>query len=33
MDGEPDLSLRDWTTVGAAHAEAFRAASTLRRAQ
>lgn len=32
VKGEPDLSQRDWTTVGAAHAEAFRAASMLRRA-
>lgn len=29
-DGVPDLSRREWAAVGAAHAEAFRAARTLR---
>ncbi|WP_082914203.1 glycosyltransferase family 4 protein [Microbacterium sp. H83] len=32
IDGLPELSRRDWSTVGAAHAEAFHAAAALRRA-
>lgn len=32
LDGTPDLSQRDWSTVGSAHAEAFRSAHSLRRA-
>ncbi|WP_337002638.1 MULTISPECIES: glycosyltransferase family 4 protein [unclassified Microbacterium] len=32
-EGAPDLSQREWSTVGAAHAEAFRAAAALRRAR
>jgi glycosyltransferase involved in cell wall biosynthesis len=32
LDGKPDLSQRDWSTVGSAHAEAFRSAHSLRRA-
>lgn len=31
VDGAPDLSQREWSTVGAAHAEAFRAAAARRR--
>lgn len=31
VDGAPDLSLRDWSMVGNAHAEAFRAAYARRR--
>lgn len=32
LEGAPDLSQRDWSTVGAAHSAAFHAASALRRA-
>ncbi|KJL29522.1 glycosyltransferase [Microbacterium oxydans] len=33
IDGSPDLSQRDWSTVGAEHSRAFHAASALRKAR